>query len=205
MQWPESPHLLPRGRRGLLTCLTMAVILAAAVSGGYALGRLHQAQQARQGLVTASFVHFKLAPGWFVAGKTSTEVSVEDDAGDSMLVQLGNADKAGIASDEDVFRLATLNLGGEGPGWQVGSCLPLTQVMIGGKSGLEVGLLYHPAPPAPQEDCELVWTHVDGSRFYAWFESGGEAISYSGDDSARRIAQRVRAVQEMQETAVWTR
>lgn len=194
----------PTHRRGLRHPLGIAfsivaalVLIAAATAGGYGLGHLRAAaRQPAKGTVSAGFVQFRLASGWYVAAKTSNEVELRRDPDGYMDVSSGSARQAGLTSDADLLQDALYGVTQNHLRGSVGSCLPLTRVDVGGRSGEEVGFLFRQIGvdgTSATQKCEFVWVDVQGSRFYTW--SATEPVS--------RLSELVKATQQMQRTAIW--
>lgn len=172
------------------------MLVAAATSGGFAVGRLRAASQQSAETVSASFVHFQLASGWTVAAKTSTEVDLRSGQNGYMSVQAGNARQAGVGNNADLIAQALYGVAQNHLRGSVGSCLPVTHIDVGGKAGEEVGFLFHEVGNdgvTIYKNCELVWVDVQGSKFYYW----------SSFEPTGRLSQLVRTMQAMQRTAVW--
>lgn len=194
-----SPRSLRRPLWISLAVVAAVVLVAAATSGGYALGRLHAAaQQPPPGTVTAGFVQFKLAAGWTVADKTPGQVEIRSNPNGYMAVRTGSARQAGMTTDADALQQALYGVTQNHLRGSVGSCLPLTHIDVGGKAGEEVGFLFREVGvdgTSTTQNCEFVWVDVQGSRYYSW----------SSSERAAHLSRLVKATQEMQRTATWTR
>lgn len=202
---PEAPAASSpaASRRGLRRPLGIAfsivaalALVAAATAGGYALGHLRAARQPAPGTVAAGFVQFRLASGWYVAAKTSSEVELRRDPNGYMDVRSGNARQAGLTSDADLLQDALYGVTQNHLRGSVGSCLPLTRVDVGGRSGEEVGFLFRQVGvdgTSAAQNCEFVWADVEGSKFYSW----------TSTQPVSRLSELVKATQQMQRTATW--
>lgn len=191
-----APDGLGRGLWILLAAGVTVVLVGAAVFGGYMLGRARAtAAQPQAQTVSAPFVHFQLAPGWNVIGQTSRGVLLQHGADAFASVRLGDSQEDHVSSDADVFRNELYAVTQQSSTARVGSCLPVTRVTIGGKPGEEVGFAFRQAWPQAQENCDLVWAHVSGSRYYLWTCTG----------SVGGLSQRVSSLRAMERTAVWSR
>lgn len=198
--FPPAPATPPRDlRRGLwipLAAVIAVVLVAAAVFGGYALGRARAtAQQPASHTASAAFVHFRLARGWNVLDASPTGILLQSGSDVFGSVRLGRSGQDHVTSDADVFRNELYATSQAAPRRSVGSCLRLTRVTIGGKAGEEVGFLFRSTGSPGDESCTLVWADVQGSKYYLWSSQGPVA----------GLSQRVSATQAMQRTAVWTR
>jgi hypothetical protein len=147
--------------------------------------------------VSAPFVHFQLASGWRVVVQTPNVVSLTSAAAASTWVESGSSNQPGDATDEGILDSALYGITQAQLRGSVGSCLSLTRVTIGGKSGEEVGFLFRAVGSdgsSVVESCEFAWAAVQGSRFYSWDSS----------EPSSRLPQLVKAMESMQRTAVWS-
>lgn len=195
----QAPRRGFRRRLWIPLAIVVAVVLvAAATTGGYVLGRVRAAsRQPPPHTVSAPFVQFRLASGWNLATKTSSEVDLRSGPNGYMTVQAGNARQEGVTKDADLFEQALYAVSQNHLRGSVGSCLPVTNIDVGGKAGEEVGFLFHEVGldgTTVYENCELVWADVQGSKFYSW----------SSFEPRSQLPRLVNATQAMQRTAVWS-